>query len=88
MVFRAGLSRIGFRLGGHQTVRRECGLPTGSAWLVGCVAGLGAREALVAWVGLLYGFFARRFGSRCRFGRFVLGLLGQGMLGLAAVRFF
>ena len=79
MVFQVILSSIGFRLGGHLPARRECGLPTGSAWLVGCVAGLGAREALVAWGGLLYGFFARRFGSRCRFGRFVLGLLGQGM---------
>lgn len=79
MVFRAALSRIDSRLGGHQTARRECGLPTGSGGLVGCVAGLGAREALVVWGGLVYGFCGRRFGSRCRFGRFVLGLLSQGM---------
>lgn len=79
MVFRVTLSRIDPRPGGHQTVRRDCGLPTVSGGLIGCVAGLGAREALVVWVGLLYGFFARRFGSRCRFGRFVLGLLGLGM---------
>lgn len=79
MVFRVILSRIGSRLGGHLSVRRDCGLLTVSGGLIGCVAGLGARVALVVWVGLLYGFFARRFGSRCRFGRFVLGLLGQGM---------
>lgn len=79
MVFRVILPRIGFRLGGHQTARRECELPTGNAWLVGCVAGLGARARLSVWGGLLYGFFARRFGSRCRFDRFALGLPGQGM---------
>ena len=79
MVFRVVLLSVDYRLVGHLSVRRECELPTGSGGLVGCVAGLGARVALVVWAGLLYGFFARRFGSRCRFGRFVLGLPGQGM---------
>lgn len=69
-------------------MRRECGLPTGSGGLIGCVAGLGARVALVVWGGLLYGFFARRFGSRCRFGRFVLGLPSLGKSRLMAGRFF
>ncbi len=54
--------------------------PDGAAGLrVGCVAGLVGLARLMVWGGLLYGFFARRFGSRCRFGRFVLGLPGQGM---------
>lgn len=79
MVFRVVLSRIDPRPGGHLSVRRECELLTGSGGLVGCVAGLGARARLSVWAGLLYGFFARRFGSRCRFGRFVLVLPGQGM---------
>lgn len=88
MGFRVVLLRAGFRPGGHLSVRRECELPTGSAWLVGCVAGLGGRVALAVWGGLLYGFFARRFGSRCRFGRFVLGLPSLGKSRLTVWQFF
>ena len=88
MVFQAALSRIDSRPGGHQTARRDCGLPTVSGGLIGCVAGLGARAALMVLGGLLYGFFARRSGSRCRFGRFVLGLPSLGKSRLAVWRFF